>query len=61
MRNTGSEYTIRSHASSHGVVTQTARSDLFALVGMDLLRVERRGRADRFYPMADLVARLKKL
>lgn len=59
IRNTDVSYTIRSHANSHNCVRQTARTDLFGLVARGLLMVRRVGKADVFYPPADLVARLK--
>lgn len=37
MWNAGTGFTIRSHATSHAVVYQTARSDLFGLVAAGLL------------------------
>jgi Fic family protein len=60
MRNVAAAYTIRSHATSHNCVRQTARTDLFGLVERGLLVVNRVGRADVFSPPPDLVARLKR-
>lgn len=58
MRNVDSQYTIRSHASSHDVVYQTARTDLFDLVRQGLLEPVRIGRADHFFPPPDLAEKL---
>ena len=37
-------FTAQSHASSHGITVQTARSDLSALEGIGVLESARRGR-----------------
>lgn len=59
VRNADASYTIHSHKLSHGVVYQTARTDLLSLVDEGLLTVRRIGRADHFFPAADLIDRLR--
>ncbi len=60
LRHPGFAYTIESHRNSHGVVTQTARTDLLDLVKRGLLSKRKRGRAWEFVPVVDLEARLRK-
>jgi Fic family protein len=60
VRNADATYTIHSHQVSHGVVYQTARTDLFGLVNEGLLTVRRVGRADHFTPPVDLVDLLRR-
>ncbi|MCG5214297.1 DeoR/GlpR family DNA-binding transcription regulator [Streptosporangium soli] len=52
------EYTVASHAAGHGVVLQTARTDLQELEGRGLLARVRRGRANAWVPAPDLADRL---
>jgi Fic family protein len=52
-------YTYESHATSHGVVFQTARTDLLSLVKRGLLKQGRKGRKFVFTPAADIERRLK--
>ncbi len=47
-------YTVRSHASSHNVVTQTARADLESLAARGILTRRRVGRAFEWAPVDDL-------
>ena len=54
----GRTYTIRGHQTSHGVVHQTARTDLLALAEAGLLDKSRRGRRFVFTAPRDLHARL---
>ena len=55
------EYTITSHKNSHGVVHQTARTDLMALADKGLLEA-RKVRGTLYYrPAESLEAKLKKL
>jgi Fic family protein len=54
------EYDILSHQKSHGVVYQTARTDLLQLQAKGLLDVKKRGKAMVFTPPRDLAARLRK-
>ena len=61
LRNPDAEYTIRSHATSHGVVNQSARTDLLDLHARGLLERRTAGRAFRFYPVPGLPARLEAL
>ena len=51
-------YTIRSHAQSHRVTRQSARTDLIDLEARGLLQREVIGRRFDFYPADDLRARL---
>ena len=62
MRDPGRAYTYGSHATSHGVTHETARTDLSRLVDEGLL--ERRrigGRQCEFAPVANLSERLRDL
>jgi len=52
-------YTIRSHQRSHGVVYQTARTDLLGLCARGLLEKRKLGRSLAFYPVGDLVDRIQ--
>jgi Fic family protein len=51
-------YTIRSHQGSHGVVYQTARSDLLDLARRGLLEQRRAGRGFVFYRADDLAEKI---
>ncbi len=59
LRNPGHRYTYISHANSHDVVRQTARTDLLALVRRGLLEQSIEGRQTVFEAPYDLEARLK--
>ena len=52
-------YTIETHRKSHGVVYQTARTDLFGLVRRGLLNQKKLRRAYFFFVPDDLMERLK--
>jgi Fic family protein len=52
-------YTVASHQNSHGVVTQTARTDLDKLVERNLLIKQRSGKAFAYYPSPDLSTKLR--
>jgi Fic family protein len=54
-------FTYQSHASSHGIVLATARTDLLDLVERGLLRKNASGRRFEFVAAADLQARLHRL
>jgi Fic family protein len=54
-------YTIESHRSSHGVVHQTARTDLHNLADRGLMSKEKIGREWHFIPVPDLERRLGEL
>ena len=54
LRHPDAEYTIQAHRTSHGVVYQTARTDLLDLVDRGLLDKSRRGRSFILRPVADL-------
>jgi len=60
LRHPGFEYTIESHKRSHGVVHQTARTDLLELAEKGLMNKRKVGRQWRFTPVADLDERLRK-
>ena len=59
LRHPGYRYTYRSHSTSHGVVLQTARTDLLDLVSHDLLDGGMEGRRRVFIAPDDLGARLR--
>jgi Fic family protein len=60
MENPGGEYTFKSHRTSHGVVNQTARTDLLALSDKyGLFHKVKEGRTDVFVAPADLGERIK--
>ncbi len=61
LRNAGSAYRVDSHQRSHGVVNQTARSDLLGLEDLGLLEKTRQGNAYVFYAPADLGERLSSM
>jgi Fic family protein len=61
LRHPNYRYTIESHRSSHGVVHQTARTDLLDLERRGLFTKERIGRVWYFIPAGDLEQRLAEL
>lgn len=61
MRNADASYTVESHRRSHGVVYETARSDLLDLVGLGVLGQSKVGKAFRFSPAPDLENRLREV
>ena len=61
VRHPDASYSFDSHATSHRVTHETARSDLSGLVKHDLLTLRRRGRSTSFEPAPDLADRLKEL
>jgi len=58
IRNPDQQYTFTSHARSHNVTLQTARTDLLYLEGQDLLQKRRRGKQYVFAPVENLEAKL---
>jgi Fic family protein len=58
LRHPGKVYTIKSHQRSHGIVYQTARTDLLDLVGRGLLVQQKAGKAYVFTAPTDLSERL---
>ena len=60
VRHPGFEYTFESHRRSHGVVRQTARTDLLALAEAGLLERAKRGRLLVFRSPPDLADRLRR-
>lgn len=61
LRHPGFRYTIKSHQHSHGVVYETARSDLLGLESMELLQKKKVRRAYVFVAPVDLADRLGKV
>jgi Fic family protein len=61
LKNPGWDYTIEGHANSHGIVYETARSDLLGLETKGVLQKRREGKAYVFSAPNDLVSRLKRL
>ncbi len=59
IRNPDGAYTFGSHANSHRVTHETARSDLAGLKERGLLRRRSKGRGYIFEPVPDLAERLK--
>ena len=59
LQHPGFHYTYESHATSHGVVLQTARTDILGLVKRGLLKQGRKGRKLVFTPAADIERKLK--
>jgi len=59
LRNAGARYTIEGHKRTHGVVYQTARSDLLDLERRQLLKMTKIGRAMVFRPVEDLAKSLE--
>ena len=58
LRHPDAEYTFRSHQTSHGIVYQSARTDLLQLADRGYLRRRTVGQRFHFRPAADLVDRL---
>lgn len=58
-RHPDAAYVIAGHQRSHGVTHQTARDDLFDLVGRELLTVTRERRIYTFRPVAGLAGRIQ--
>ncbi|MDD5295789.1 MAG: Fic family protein [Rhodocyclaceae bacterium] len=61
LKNPGEGYRIDSHQKVHGVVYQTARTDLLDLADLGLLEKATQGRALVFYAPTDLDERLKRM
>lgn len=61
LRDPGAAFSFNSHASSHNVTHETARSDLRQLVALGLLEEHRVGRGFSFTPAPELSERLKDL
>lgn len=61
LRHPGQQYRIEGHQHSHGVVYQTARSDLLALETLGLLERTRQGNAYLFHAPANLRGRIEVL
>lgn len=59
LRHPGFAYTVRSHQTSHRVVTNTARADLVALAERGLLVWSKRGRRHAFVAPHDLEERIQ--
>ena len=61
LRHPYQRYTIRSHQTSHNVVYQTSRLDLFNVQNRGLLTSQKIGRTWYFTPVSDLEEKLAKL
>lgn len=61
VRHSEAVYSFRSHATSHRVTHETARSDLTRLAEQGLLVQRRKGRSYTFEPIPDLAERLREL
>ena len=59
LKNPDARYTVGSHKRSHGVVYETARSDLAKLLDLSLLEQRKSGRAFVYFPSPDLRAKLE--
>ncbi|MEZ5079638.1 MAG: Fic family protein [Thermoleophilia bacterium] len=59
LRTAGRRYTYRSHAVSHGVTHETARSDLTRLLELGYLSMEREGRQHVFRAAVGLAKRMR--
>lgn len=60
LRHPDRPFTVASHQHIHGVVYETARSDLVGLVKSRLMRKERHGKQHVFYATTDLREKLKR-
>jgi Fic family protein len=60
VRHPGSRYDVESYRRSHGVVYETARTDLLDLVNRGLMDSRKVGKAWVFTPVGDLEARLRR-
>src|SRR5579864_4782372 len=58
LKNPGHSYTYESHKVSHGIVHQTARTDLLDLEERDVLKKRKIGRVWHFTPVRDLESRM---
>ncbi len=61
LRHPGENYKIEAHQRSHGVVYQTARTDLLSLAELGLFESFKEGRSFVFVPVKDLERRLTHL
>ncbi|MGH2700336.1 MAG: Fic family protein [Actinomycetota bacterium] len=59
VRNPHGRYTFDSHAMSHNVTHQSARTDLLSLMERGLLRRRRFGRQHVFTPVSDVIEKLR--
>lgn len=59
LRTPDNVYSFQTHAASHGVTHETARTDLLALAQRGFLIQQRKGRRYSFSPPDDLATRLK--
>jgi len=59
LRHPHRRYTIRGHQTSHGVVYQTARTDLLDLATRGLMSAEKAGKQWQFKPSPDLERKLR--
>lgn len=59
LRHPDQMYTVKSHASSHSIVSETARTDLLGLESRGLLTRQKIGKAFYFFPPEDLAEKLQ--
>jgi Fic family protein len=59
LRHPDNTYTIRRHMNTHGIVYQTARTDLFALERKGFFRTVKDGRTYVFIPADEMASKLK--
>ncbi|MCI7671542.1 MAG: hypothetical protein SPG17_04205 [Schaalia hyovaginalis] len=59
MRDPGGCVTVAQHSTTHGVVKQTARTDLQGLESRGFLLSARRGRGITWFPVDDLADRIE--
>lgn len=61
VKNPTGRYTVESHRSSHGIATQTARTDLQELESAGLFGKTKIGKAHTFTPAADFTTKIQNL
>lgn len=61
LKNSSQVYTFKSHATSHGITYQTARTDLLELSDRGVFDLQKQGREFLFRPSKDIGAKLKAL
>lgn len=61
LKHPGAGYRIEEHQKTHGIVYQTARTDLLQLAKLGLLEKIKEGRAFLFVAPDDLAARMARL
>jgi Fic family protein len=59
LKNASATYTLAGHQTTHSVVYETARQDLYGLRDRGFLLARKRGRSYHFYPAPDLAQRVR--